>query len=69
MIPCIFISSKMLGSRRQPLVILAAILAVSSALPLPHPQLSESEFRSFPDDMEDAQDNKVAIFSGYSNVS
>ena len=50
-------------------MILAAIVASASALPVPHPQLSESEFRSFPDDMEDVKDNKVAIYSGYSNVS
>ena len=56
--------------RRRPLVILAAIVVASaSALPVPHPQLSESEFRGFPDDMEDVKDNKVAIYSGYSNVS
>ena len=56
--------------RRRPLVILAAIVVASaSALPVPHPQLSESEFRSFPDDMEDAGDNKVAIYGGYSRVS
>ena len=45
-----------------------AASSVVSALPLPHPQLSESEFRSFPDDMEEAKHNKVVISSGYSNV-
>lgn len=62
----------MLGSRRQPsviLIIVASWVAVCSALPLPHPQLSESEFRSFPDDMEDAGDNKVAIYGGYSRIA
>ena len=57
--------------RRRNLAILAVVAAASSfvsALPLPHPQLSESEFRSFPDDMEEANHNKVVISSGYSNV-
>ena len=49
------------------LAIAASTAAVVSALPVP--QLSESEFRGFPDDMENVKDNKVAIYSGYSNVS
>ena len=59
----------MMGRRRH-LAMLAVVAASSvvSALPLPHPQLSESEFRSFPDDMEEAKHNKVVISSGYSNV-
>ena len=61
----------MLGRRRH-LAMLAVVAASSvvavSALPLPYPQLSESEFRSFPDDMEEAKHNKVVISSGYSNV-
>ena len=51
------------------MILAAIVVASASALPVPHPQLSESEFRSFPDDMEDAGDNKVAIYGGYSRVS
>jgi hypothetical protein len=62
-----FISGTMFTSYCSLLVLMAVLVSLAASIPLP--QLSESEFRGFPDDMEEAENNKVEIYSGYSNVS